>query len=197
MNFVIGFGCPRSGTTFLAHVLSGLKGSWSTKLTENTAMHPCQSTRGLLDLADLAGSKPVALVRIVRNPLEVADSFLAARMGGGMGLARNTDRDIALWIRGESESVAMQRPLLLERPNVHWLEVRYEDLAAKPGRRAFIEDMRSYGADAVFRDRLDEFGKNPIRPGRLSAGVERAATDDEAAYFRRTLRCVMDREGYV
>ncbi len=185
---VVGFGCPRAGTTFLGKCLEHLKApAW--KLSENVAMHPCNSTRGLLDLEEWFGAKRLVLIRIARDPLEIVESFLAARQmrTKNPGIARKTDREVVAYIRSESESVAMQA-VVLRAPLV---TIRYEELRSGvvrgmpevPGARSFVAALANAGQDSV-------------RVGRMSEGLGRVSTDEERAYFESRLRRVRDREGY-
>ena len=203
---VISFGCPRSGTTFMLHCLQALEPAATVlKLTESNRLHPAQRRLGLWDLARLYRGRPLVFVRTVRHPHDIAESFLAARtpeLRGKMpGIARNSDGDIAHWIREESTSVMVQRPTLAEEPHVMLLEVRYESLDNDHAREGLIADLRKApledqeALEGVLA-RLREFGQAAVRPGRLSKGMGIVSTPEEREYFRTRLRAVTRREGY-
>lgn len=206
MKIAIGFGCPRSGTTFLHHCLQALEPKvLVVKLTEGRALHPAQSRDGLLELARLLKDHRLLLARSVRHPLDVVESFLAARKGPlrqkMLGIARNDDGEVAHWIREESRSVLVQRPLLAEQKHCTFLQVRDREMATAKGRDRIAQQVgKSLKADAAalarFRARLDEYGTKPVRPGRLMAGLGRVSTDEERAYFETRLAAIVAREGY-
>lgn len=205
---VVSFGCPRSGTTFLHHCLCGLSDGAASvlKLTESNGLHPAQSRTGLWELARLFRGNRLALVRIVRRPADIAESFLAARQAALRvsmpGLARNSDGDIARWVREESTSVMCQRPMVAEEPHVLFVEVRYESLADDRARRGLVADLgRTPIEDSAALDRVLErlraFGTGPVRKGRLSEGLGRISTDEEREYFDTRLATITKREGYA
>lgn len=202
---VVSFGCPRSGTTFLFSCLQSLPSAFVTKLPEWAGLHPCQSSTGLLQLADVVTSgRRLVLVRIKRNPMDIVESFLAARRpefgDGGAGIARHTDREIVAFVRTESTSLTKQRVLIGEKRHVRLVEVKYEDLARPDGQAAFISRIRKAtslkGVEDLKRA-LQTFGKKPVRKGRLSTGIGRSSTAEQRSYFRSRLSATMEREGYV
>lgn len=203
---VVSFGCPRSGTTFVHVALRALEpDAVVVKLSETNGLHPAQSRDGLITLARLLRGHRLLLVRTVRDPAEIVESFLAARTPAGLaagmdGLARNSDADVCRWVREESESWSAQRRLVQEERHAHFVEVRYEDLADPKARETLVADVAesigSAGRAEVFLARLEEFGGRPTRNGRLSLGLARVSTDAERAYFARALRATSLREGY-
>jgi hypothetical protein len=202
---VVGWGCPRAGTTFLQRALQRLGGCFSFKLAEYVKMHPGNSTSGLIDIVALLGDcKKVVLVRIVRHPMETVESYLAARLPKAdrkrsMGIARNADRQIQGNIKRESESFAQQRVLLRENPKVKLVVVKYEDLMTAKGQAQFVKDLQPYSNPKAFADFLATFGKKPVRWGRLEMGMagQKVSTPEERDYFLRGLRPTIKREGYA
>ena len=198
---VIAFGCPRAGTTFLQKAVEGLSGAFAFKMAEWTPLHPCKSDRGLLDISRLFSTRELILVRIYRDPLEIAESFLAARTKKAgdkfLGIARHTDREVSKYICDESENVFRQKALLRERKNTRLIEVRYESLATSEGRKKFTAALAPFSRGEGFRKTLDTFGKRPVRAGRMTLGLGRVSTKNERLYFESRLKEVRKREGYV
>lgn len=123
---VVNYGCPRSGTTFMRHILKRLSGVFAFKLAEGRVLHPCQSGDGLVELHKILRHKRLVLVRTVRHPLELAESFVALRdprlhEAGGVpeNLAKFSDERAVEFVRLESENTARQRAALLDPPYVH------------------------------------------------------------------------------
>lgn len=205
---VVGFGCPRAGTTFLRQCLESINGSFAFKMNEHAAMHPCNSTTGLLDLEKLWHSHNTAFVRIKRHPMEIVRSFVAARDPkarphvGGVGA--NTDADIVEWVESESLSVSMQEGAPLHvRPDkrLHIVTIRYECLS-DPAYRGQVADeivaVKALGREdaRAFEDALGGFGTAIARPGRLSLGVDAKFEPGREEWFRQRLAETIEREGY-
>jgi hypothetical protein len=153
-RLLIGFGCPRSGTTFLRDVI----GARGRRLREASPLHPIHSSDGLTSL--LLAFQDVIFVRIVREPLEVAASLVAL---GRPELAEYdpVEEDIASMIEAERRNVDAQRAWLGDA----LFEVSYERLVDRRYRR------RIAAALDVSLPVLDTFGSVPVRNGRLSAGL--------------------------
>lgn len=80
MKYIFSFGCPRSGTTYLQKsILIGLQGSHVhyRKIPEWHGTHPCVSNNGLVSLQLLLDN--VLFIRIVRNPIDIMESFYATK----------------------------------------------------------------------------------------------------------------------
>lgn len=152
-------------------------------------MHPCRSTEGLREIARWL--EEVVFIRIKRDPLEIAESFVAARSfrEANPGIARHDDHDVVRFIRSESENVAAQRSF------IDPIEVRYEDFAAWSFNR-LIE--LGFDVTPIYDYIRDTYGSQPVRHGRLSVGRsgERFTSDEERTYFESRLRSVAAREGY-
>lgn len=207
---VVGFGCPRAGTTFLRTAIERMTGLLAFKMNEHSALHPCNSRTGLLDLAKTLHQKRFAYVRIKRHPREIVESFLYARHPDAephlRGIARNTDERIVEWIVSESEAVAAQRGATI--PGTHrrlaMVEVRYEDLGDRLYRVDVGARLKYTGAvdtrqASEFVAGLDRFGKRAARHGRLAGGVagESFMSTAEDAWFGDRLAAVCEREGYT
>lgn len=206
---VVGFGCPRSGTTFLQKALRSLRGVYTAKLVEHAKIHPCHSENGLINLAGNLRSPGVTFVRIVRHPIEVADSFVATRSSELTDLTgtipKYSDDVIVRWITSESENSTAQRPWFGqgETHGSRWVEVRYENLATEEGQTLFVEavcrDLTEPEENAARLSKaLEAFGDpdEAANYGRLSHGVDWAMNDEQAAWFLEKLASVMEREGY-
>lgn len=209
-TIVVAFGAPRSGTTFLRTCVEALRDPFAFKLNEHAAFHPCRSDSGLLDLEKALHQKRVAFVRIVRDPLEIARSFVfarreeASRLLGGIG--RNSDERVVEWIRSESRSVAAQRGARLRGRaggTLRILEIRYERLAERAYREEVADRLRATNViDDDDRKRffvaLGNFGRKPARAGRLSFGFDGdPLSKKERDFFERALADVRKAEGYA
>lgn len=189
---LINFGCPRSGTTFAHYCMSALgKQATVIKLNEHHALHPVHSRTGLYDLARLFATERLILVRTVRHPMEIAESFLATRQhgDGSSGLARKSDDEIWRMVAEESTSVMVQRPLL-EEVGVPLIEVRYEEF---PG---LADKLGAHLDTKPMAERLAYYRTESVREGRLLHGQDRVSTDAERAFFAMRLDPIARREGY-
>lgn len=168
------------------------------KLSEVHPLHPAQSRNGLWELARMFRGHDLTLVRTVRDPMEVVESFLTARLPEAQeaplaGLAKNSDGDICQWIQEESTSVMIQRPMLAEETHCTLIEMRYELLGNPAGKRELLEH---FPESDLLVSRLGEFGRTPVRDGRLKRGLGIVSTDEEREYFSTHLKTVITREGY-
>ena len=194
----LSFGCPRSGTTWMRKVCERMDKVLAWKLSENAPLHPCHSANGLLHLVESLHKRRLVMIRTVRNPLEIAESFAAARTkklrSKTPGLARNSDWDVVNWIRSESDGYWLQAE------DLDVIEVRYEDMGDPKKRDAVaVKVAKIIGTDeaAHFRRGLDTFGGSPARVGRLSEGIGRVLSKDQRAWYAEQLADVMEREGYA
>lgn len=198
---VFAFGCPRSGTTFLYRALATMRAAIVAKIHEGSVLHPCQSDRGLVELSRLFRNQSVTLVRIRRHPLEIAESFVAARddrtFGPEMeGIASHSDRAVVAFVQSESEAVDAQRDHFAASDH-RLVEVRYEDLSEPSMREQLAgETTRTPADNRRVREALARFGTAPARAGRLSAGLGSVLSDAQRAAFRAELADVIEREGY-
>lgn len=207
---VFNFGCPRSGTTFMARCISALREPFTCKLIEHSDLHPCQSQDGLRELSVALEDRRMVLVRTVRHPMEMADSFVVMRRDG---IAQKTgdisdysDERVVEWIKAESRHAAIQREWFSHRGGAdhRWVQVRYESLTTREGREAAAARITdAAGINAVGREllleELETFGDpdEVAQIGRLSEGVDRAMSETQRAFFEPRLRAVMEREGYA
>jgi len=210
---VVNYGCPRSGTTFMRNVLGRLQGVFAFKLAEGRHLHPYKNPDGLVDLHRMLRHRRLVLIRTVRHPLEIAESFAALRDpqlhevdGAPMNLAKFRDPKAVEFIRIESENTALQRAALLEPEHKHeglwFIEIRYEDLADAKKRARFVRQVTDplptpEKNHEILARALTEFGTKPIRRGRLRAGLGRITTPQRRAWFREQLKDVIEREGYA
>ena len=205
---VISFGCPRSGTTFLARCLSPLLGVFAFHLPDGGKLHPCKSREGLIQLDALFWSHRAIFVRIYRSPLDIVESFLALReLKPDIARARDSDQRIIRWITNEHANVAEQRPVLRTHQKNwephHLVEVKYEALAGDKGRRAFAETLgallpRRRANQQRLLDQLETFGDKPANLGKLKARMSGSVmTPRQRAYFTEHLRYIIEAGGYV
>ena len=200
-TIIINFGAPRSGTTFMQLCLKRLDNIITLKLPEMRSFHPCKSKTGLLELARWLkwSHLDLTMVRTIRHPLELVESFEAARFHPDLrdrvgGLAKNTDANVCRWIRSESENYHDQAEALRELCRV--VEVRYEALADKEQAKQYARQI--YGnKDQVLIEAFDGFGGTAVRSGRLMFGIGKVLTDDRRAWFEKELWDVIQREGYA
>jgi len=208
---IINFGAPRSGTTFMQLCLKRLPDILAMKLPEMRKLHPAKSADGLIELARWFSGLgwDLTFVRTVRHPVEIVESFEAARFHPALkdevaGLARNTDADVLRWIRSESEGFHAQCETLRQlhdtsrkvRRPVQIVEVRYENLASEAQRGAYAR-LIAPNHPQVLEEAFAEFGRTPARTGRLSHGIGRMLNGDRRAWFEKELADVIEREGYA
>lgn len=207
-HVVVNFGSPRSGTTWMERCLLELKAPIFTfKLAEGRILHPCQSKDGLLELAMILRHKHLTIIRTVRDPLEIAESFIAMRKLAKHGALRKfTDAKAVEFITTESKNVAAQRGELKSSPEWkhegrQFFEVHYERMAEEGYRADFARRLTAALPDSEENHQrmlkaFDGYGKHPVRPGRLASGLGRMTTVKERAWFRVQLAAVIEREGY-
>ena len=99
---VINYGCPRSGTSFVDNMLEAGTGYFHTKLREFDHLHPVNSDDGLWNLASVFSKRFLLFVRIVRNPIDIFESWYH-RKGECIG-----DKQMYTWIENESVNTALQ-----------------------------------------------------------------------------------------
>jgi len=209
---IISFGCPRSGTTFLARCLSSLAGVFALYLPDGAKLHPSKSPEGLVLLDALFWNHRAIWIRIIRHPLDIVESFLALRMvTPEAARARDSDQRIVEWIVNEHRHVKAQRKLLgQQNPNWephHLIEVKYESLANPKGRKMFAKNLvkllpRRKANHAHLLEQLDTFGVKPANMGKLRAakmgklGRGPVMTPAERIYFEKELATVITESGY-
>ena len=218
MKIIISFGCPRSGTTFMWMATRAMAADTLVlRIPETQKSHPVKSRSGLLDLVKALifpsrSMHQVLLIRTVRHPLDIVESFLAARLPnapkGLSSQAQALDSTIRKYIQEESASWAVQRPrLLAQEPdklpreggknNIEVLEARYDPaaIAALWDPVSRFLGPRARGLDG-FRTVLGTFNKMPVRAGRLGLRLGRISTPEERDYWTNELAEVIEREGY-
>lgn len=210
MPVVLTFGCPRSGTTYMAKSMECLNGVETQKLKEIARLHPCLSRDGLLRLSEVFCETRLVLVRTVRHPLDVVRSFYALRKieeRGGVG--RNGDQRIYHFIRSESESTNEQiQRIRYDKPwclyDVHVIEAKYECLADPDARIGFIRDLcellpnERENRQALENHFKATFGKREAaaREGRLKSGTGVVLDKARKAWWEENLHHILTREGY-
>ena len=209
---VIIFGCPRSGTTFVRDLLLMGQGYSYGGLHEGLGPHPQNAARGLLELADMFAPQRVIFVRVVRHPLEIAESWAFLRREGGKGsggptpsAAQLPDAHIVKSIRKEYEGFAGQVDELLT-PDVRLryppviIEARMEQFAVQP-HPMFAELLPLVPANkanaALPAIAAERYGKVPLRWGRLKANAGAVMTTEQRAWFADKLGDVITAQGYT
>lgn len=198
---VLGYGCPRSGTSYLKILLKNGIGFMSDKIREADRVHPCRTKYGLAYTAQLLRDQKLLLVRIVRNPIDVFESFYAWRLNPDR--PTQSDERIYKFIRNESDNTQHQLtgekiiwPITLEK-------IKYEDLAHKAGQEEFVNRLCTYipypekNRKKLCAYLYETFGKVSCRWGKLAAGMkEQLVSDSKRKEIYKELREVFDREGY-
>lgn len=209
MTHLYAFGCPHSGTTYLWRLLQWIGAEYNRqvddrrleymeaievfRLTEANPIHPCIGVRGLLGLAmSVVGTEPrtkVVLVRIVRDPVQIFESFYAKRLPehGAYMQGVNDDERIMEFIVTERANVIHQKKdyeIFKEewdaKRKAHrgWpfnlVEVQYEALDTNLGQVSFADRLDALvpGIGQYTRIYLaDSWKTKPIRHGRLKMGI--------------------------
>ena len=206
-DVVIVFGCPRSGTTYTAKVVSAMRSAFTSKLPEQRMLHPCQTRKGLIDLTKWFRRNRLVLVRTVRDPMEVCESFEALRTSADINepvMSEYTDEDVLWWVRNESAYFNHQFQWLHDYapPHHRLVQIRYERLRTMQGRVNFAYDVTDGLEDpeddyARIMEAFARYEDTPVRHGRMSAGLGEVLTPERRAWFREQLADVIEREGYA
>jgi len=199
--YVFSFGCPRSGTTFLQYVLNQGRGYYHAKITENMNFHPGNNPNALYHINDMLGhmGDQVLFVRIKRNPIDIFESFHAARLEDSVnrGLKDNTDEMIYDYI--EHESIGVDH-IKREFPQLNLIEVKYEDLGDYIKRKEFLSKLCKFlpkGNEGVIKIALNDFDKQFVREGKKSRNITRKLLSaDKIKEIKLLLRSTFIREGY-
>lgn len=181
-------------------------GCLHTKLQEACKLHPCQSRDGLISLLHMFSGCRVVIVRTIRHPMEIVESFMHARAnvdatGRYKGLAANSDSQIIDYIRNESRNTHAQRAIMDMDPahgaDLVWIDVKYEAIELA----GWIEKLAKAGI-GVHRVRKfieDKNMKESVRAGRLGDGKAHQSylSPEEHQWWRGKLRDVLAKECYV
>jgi len=201
MTTLFAFGCPHSGTTYLWRSLQAVAeianerttcASCRTqvyRITESNPLHPCLSPNGLISLAMMAvgANGPIVLVRIIRDPVDIFESFYAKRQPGHGAYMKgvNDDERIFDFIEQERTNVRRQKERYAEFKKAwtekgkrgwpfHLIEVKYEELDDERKRIEFCAELGAHakGVGEILHTYLaDTWKKKPIRHGRLKMGI--------------------------
>jgi len=199
---VITYGCPRAGTTYLNSIFQKGGGIDAYKLPEWADLHPCRSSDGLLKLGQLYG-QDLIVVRIVRDPLEIARSFHFARTVSVdhdklHGIASNNDAQIIRFIEAESRNTHHQLDCLDRYPWNAWkfrfTTVHYSHLY-NLGALAEWFDAKTIKAMQKYIGETVAIPSCAVRDGRLGRRADDfELTDSQRDTFRLALKDVIQRE---
>ncbi len=208
---VINFGCPRSGGTYIQHLLNAGRGYASRKLPETDRLHPCQCDFGLLSLLILLtpgrpGEHETVLVRQIRHPLEIVESFYALRLPRAQvgGLAHSSDEEIVEWIRSDQRGVDLQRHAIITHGwEERFIEIRYELLDDPAEFAGFLRRLMPLlpepeaNRSLLEKYHAENWRKHSVRRGRLEMGItEPLVSPERRAWFTEQLADVMEAQGY-
>jgi len=194
---VISFGIPRSGTTLVERMFERGRGYYYQKMAEGVRMHPMQQPFYLTQVAGLFRRSPLAFVRTVRHPVDVAASWTILDPG------ITVDRVIECF-RRESENYWGQLPLLggLRRGGALVSAViRFEDLGDPVARNRLFRSLTDVVPAAnvgVWAGFLDEvWNRRPVRDGRMARGLdgEQSIPDEWVERILSELGDVIEAEG--
>ena len=188
------YGCPRSGTTAMQHVLTGCVTDYQ-KIREGDLLHPCRSDSGLLSLAQLyRDGHTVIFIRTIRSSIEIFESFYAMLHFNKTGVAGpsatkmvkrmsvNTDERIFEYILNEHRNTDAQKAHGYPWP-FNIVEAGYRMLNLPYGRRGFYDDIQPLVgegiAERIFRKMAEIWGKEPVREGRMSHGLTKSLLSDD------------------
>jgi hypothetical protein len=204
-NFIVSFGMPRSGTTLLEQMFLQGKGYFYHKLAEGNALHPMQSTNGLITLAHAFRLAPKLFVRTVRHPVDLIESRLCMSYDN---LVEHLDSaKLKHWmddIRRESNNYYTQLELFqsssFDIRNLCMVMVYYEELGTEKGRKDFFNRLRDFLPDEktnieILQSFLETTWGNPVRPGRLSRGRKKILSDNIRNEIKNKLSDIIEKEG--
>jgi hypothetical protein len=207
---VIVYGCPRAGTTWLTKIfLHNAKNYEIERMGHWCPLHPCQSDNGLIGIARLLTVRRLAIVRIIRNPIQVIYSWRYTQQHAedemNCGIACYDDKRFLSVIVNEHWNTKRQLEQIQKegwwkRPHkVSFLRVSYEDLL-DGGRDLIFQFKRLRWPDAdLLKGSIDRFHRNPVRHGRMEDGkAKEPIIDDEALgwFLDRGVREVQSDMGY-
>jgi hypothetical protein len=176
------------------------------RLIESNPVHPCLSKNGLHALAMMEVGRwtttQIIMIRIVRDPIEIFESFYSKRVEGSPVYMRgvNEDERIFDFIITERTNTRIQKERYVEfrtewdeRGKRGWpfrlIEVQYEALDTNLGKVSFSDKIDAHvpGLGADVRMYLeDTWKKKPIRHGRLSQGITESLLTTE---LKEEIRC--------
>lgn len=169
---VVNLGMPRSGTTYMHHVLRVGGGYFTTKMPERAPLHPCNSPDGLLTLVRSFPYVRFIFVRTHR-PLE-AIMESAGSMTTPDGWWRGKDVR-GVYEREASNWAAQAR----EFPDyIKHIDFAYDSFGDDALLTEFCQwivhathTARTFNHDALKAYVLATWGKTPVRDGLLSRGL--------------------------
>ena len=180
---VFTFGCPHSGTTFLWRMMRDVLQHDDTcevfRLREGP-LHPINSDVGLHGLAyqfsDIGDR--VVFVRIVRDPVQIFESFAAKALRPNGTAGVTGDEEVFRCIRNERFNTRAQLDSIMVGSRIvdmHVVTFRYEDMqaAVMP-----IESKLGVGR-AVTEYLAEHWMQTPSRVGRLSMGIKESLLTPE------------------
>jgi hypothetical protein len=191
-NIVISFGCPRSGTTFIEAWLENRRAFLYQKLREGDMLHPCQSEDGLIRLAQLFRRQNLIFVRTKRSYREIIDSFFAARLPGAKnakGIGANSNERIIKFIVDEELNYQKQKAELATIREIPFriVELNYNKMHDSPYQletamriaKHLPRNIRLKTQEEIQRWLILNFGKNPVREGKLSHKIKKQVAPED------------------
>ena len=177
VSIVFSTGCPRSGTTLVAQMLANGVAYTYQRVIEGSAANPVVSSTGLVDLVDTFRSQRVQIVRTVREPLDVAQSYWSVNAKVYAGYLDELVRVIVATVWAERDNVARQRVRLADVDlGDRLVQFRYEDLG-DPARRGPVLDRLTEHLPAPLVNRIrfanfidEHWHVKPLGDGRLTQG---------------------------
>lgn len=207
-RLVLVFGCSRSGTTYMQHLLAVGEGYACVRVLERCKLSIYNSADGLFNIMEVCQHQPGSciLVRTKRHPLDIAESWWAERqatgtpVGSGEELAYAANR--ATNIRTEHRNATHLRAMTTD---AEWplAEISYEELDDKQRRKWFWGWLATHlpdgelNADMIVARHQAAWRKVPARAGKLSRRITEAVMP---AHIREQLAIelkeVIEAEGY-
>lgn len=199
---VFTFGCPHSGTTYLWKMIDEIfrpaiakNEVVVTRIKEANFVHPCRSTEGLIGLSQLLDGS--LFIRIVRDPVEIVESFYAKRDARSKNPFRGVNDDDRIIEFIESERINVDRQIRFAKEHdipFRLIEVSYEQLGTGTGKRDFADALVKEipVVPNLFSETVGYLKKTwnvvPAREGRLSLGITERLASDEMRSRARELR---------
>jgi hypothetical protein len=194
-KFIITFGFPRSGTTFLTDVFGRGEGYINKWLTNGNPLHPMFSDTGLVSLKHLLGD--VLFLRIIRNPIDILESWEAVRKYNEE-VPKMYTNEIFFRMIFDHDSFKKQRD------KINCIELKYEDLGDALKSTMLINKINDFvGVDNtdVLEKLYSEYKVKPVdkNHGKLSMGKENEILIplDKRYYYYKMLERIFVENGYA
>lgn len=175
-TIILSYGCPRTGTTFVNHMLGQGLDIITGKIAEGHASHPIKSNHGLLNLSYTFQKYNLVFVRTIRDPINIFESFYHAKSMKIEGLDNQDYSSIKKLIETEEINTKNQ-----SKEGINIVTINFDKLGETDYAKEKIHDIICNTKDSVKNIEIylefikNKYNKNPIRQGRLSDNLRKVS----------------------